>query len=344
MKIAFVSANYLHYRQELYKRLGEKVVLDLYSYSTSKDDVAIKVYKLKTIKFGGLTYIKKLSNLTKDYDRIVIEGNIKILNLWILAFTNRRQNIITWGIGKTASYKNSFFKWTVLDRIRAQLFDMFKANIVYSLYVKKELKARYEVRNVKYVGNAVYVPKSSSKDKISKDKYLIFIGAVERYKGIFELIDIYEKYKNKVNKPARLKILGSGTEINKLNNCIEEKGLSDYITLEGEVRPGEKMQKIFSNGIAVISPRQAGLSVNIALAYELPFFCLDKPITGGEIEQVTDYGAGKMCKTEGELVNELIEITENREIYEDYRLKSAISYRENNFEKYIERFVECLEI
>ena len=74
---------------------------------------------------------------------------------------------------------------------------------------------------------------------------LLFLGEIGNRKGIFDLIDSIEKYKDRFNGRLKLFIGGDG-EIQKLKKKIKESRLEDIVTYVGWVK-GDEKQKLLES-------------------------------------------------------------------------------------------------
>lgn len=79
---------------------------------------------------------------------------------------------------------------------------------------------------------------SKSKDNLSKkelellnDNYIIYVGRIEKIKGLEDLIYAYEKIKNDINE--KLYIVGMGNETENLKNLVDKFGLNEKILFLG---------------------------------------------------------------------------------------------------------------
>ena len=112
------------------------------------------------------------------------------------------------------------------------------------------------------------------KKKWEKDKnkiILLFLARIEKNKGIYETIEIYELLKKKIPF-IELIIAGNGSELEGVKNYIASKKLKD-IKILGYVK-GKQKEKVFESSDIYIFPTYHGEgmpnSVLEAMAYGLP--------------------------------------------------------------------------
>lgn len=82
---------------------------------------------------------------------------------------------------------------------------------------------------------------------------LLFVGRVEKAKGINELIEIAHHLKNnKFN--FKLDIIGGGDLYEDISEVIKEKGLASYVTLHGQIADATQLQAFYNQANVFVFP------------------------------------------------------------------------------------------
>ncbi len=69
-----------------------------------------------------------------------------------------------------------------------------------------------------------------------EDILILFVGYLDIFKGIFELIDAFFEI-NKYNKNMKLMIVGTGPKENELKKKVLELGLNKLVIFTGKIYP-----------------------------------------------------------------------------------------------------------
>jgi len=93
---------------------------------------------------------------------------------------------------------------------------------------------------------------------------IMFIGRIEKYKGVFDLLDIAERLERKHSKRFQWVICGTGPELEGLRAVSTEKGLSDIVDILGWVSL-EQLQTIYKGSHMSIVPTTSGFSEGLAM-------------------------------------------------------------------------------
>ena len=123
---------------------------------------------------------------------------------------------------------------------------------------------------------------------ISKDRklHLLFLGAINNQKGIFDLAEVINEHKHEWNGNLVLHV-GGNQEVDRLLNYIRENKLNDIILYEGWVENEKKKQLLNQTDVFILPSYVEGLPISIleALSYGKPV--ITTPV-GGIPEIVTD--------------------------------------------------------
>lgn len=133
--------------------------------------------------------------------------------------------------------------------------------------------------NIYIVENIVSLPEKKEVGQKDNICHLLFLGLIDKQKGVFDLLDVLHEHMDELNRKLILHIGGNG-EIGKLQNQIKQYGLADMVIYEGFVS-GEKKAELLSRCDAFILPSYTeGLPVSIleAMSYGKPI--LTTPVGG----------------------------------------------------------------
>ena len=118
-----------------------------------------------------------------------------------------------------------------------------------SEFVRKRLMQEIAVRSITLPN---FVPPAPAKiSPICDEKYFLFLGMLEKHKGILNLLELFKKYRN--NFHAKLIIAGGGSLSSYIPRFIEKNSLADLISFLGFVDNKTKYE-LYANALAVIIP------------------------------------------------------------------------------------------
>ena len=161
-----------------------------------------------------------------------------------------------------------------------------------------------------------------------KDIFL-FVGTLYRAKGLDLLIESYSELANYLTQCPKLVIVGGGDEYNSILQWVNEKKLNDKIILTGPIYDEDKLAEYFSKAILCISPNQAGLSVQKAMGYGVPFVTKKDAYTGGEIFDIINGKNGILMDDESELYNILLDASNHPQKYYEMGINAKTFYDSN---------------
>ena len=105
-----------------------------------------------------------------------------------------------------------------------------------------------------------------------------FCGSLIRRKGVYELVDLWEKILKRLPE-SKLIIIGYGEEYHNLLKEVKNKALEKNITITGYVSARDKIFSMKSSKIFIFPSHeeQWGIAVSEAIACGLPVVCYDIP-------------------------------------------------------------------
>lgn len=171
-------------------------------------------------------------------------------------------------------------------------------------------------KNVCVVPNIVPEPKIFEKEKLNGCFNLLYLGHINKAKGIFDLVEMIKENHDEYRGKMMLHIGGGMFEEEKLKQFVLEHQLQDVVTMHGWVI-GDDKAKLLSNADAFILPSYVeGQPVSIieAMSYGLPILSTK---VGGIPEMVADGGNGFLFEPGDKknmkcLINKLIDDKELR--------------------------------
>lgn len=178
--------------------------------------------------------------------------------------------------------------------------------------------------DVGLVPNAVDTTKFSrtpALDKDSRFKYDVgYVGSLVDYEGIDILLEAIERIKSEFGREIRAKIVGSGTELERLSSMATRLGIADHVDFLGRV-PAEEAARQFDDVNVIVLPRVSTPATEIvtplkpfeAMAAGRPLIVSDV----GALKEVSDEGRAAMVFESGNadgLKFRLLELLDNRDL------------------------------
>lgn len=298
------------------------------------------ILKNRRIFFGEYRSLPSL----KSYDIIIHMQNIRILNLWALSLNPfRKYKLIQWGIGVSSSkglqkYPNK------ISKMRNFLSNFADSLIFYSEYPLSFFSNKNRKKSF-IAHNTIFNSHGIDTSGAEKDSFL-FIGSINKRKGLDILLRSYKQYLEKGGTIAKLNIVGSGDEsiVEKLKKYVSEQGLSSHVFFRGPLYEDTEKLEYFSDAIACVSPKQAGLSVLESFSYGVPFICFEDAISGGEHLNVISGFNGYRVSSDEELTEKLFEISTDKDKAQKLGQNAYQYYsKERSMDRMVEEFSKAIE-
>lgn len=298
-KVLIIQEELSHYNVPCFNILSECYDLTFVYTTKAKNENAKFKTIHETIKTVGpfAFFDNGINNIIKGYDVVICGPYLKYLNILLKTFG--KKNVIYYGIGLTASYKNGFDTKKHLTYLLSRYVKSIGAAVFYTQYAKdRYVGLGINPKKLFVANNTVEVLEHEKKDK----DILLFVGTLYKEKGVFELIDEYiEAFKINSNI-ADLFIVGDGDEKESLIKYVNDSLIvRNKIKFLGAIFEEKKLKELFERSIACISPNQAGLTVLKSMGYGVPFITKENAITGGEILNITNGSTGILYKRNVEL-------------------------------------------
>ena len=328
-KVIIVYNRLFHYRIPIWNILSQYCDLTVaYSFGDKPKDVEcnFKTLYLPVREISKFVIHKcNLKKLCSEYDVVIGYGNIAWLKLSLLPLVSN-QKVIFHTLGVSAAYDKGFDEHKDWDKIRCWFYKKADALVFYTSYpIDKYYKMGIPKEKMFVAPNTVAV--SSTQKNVVKDSILM-IGTLYRAKGLQKLLDAYLLLKNECKLPL-LNIIGQGPDFNNVKQWIVENKMEDMVKLRGAIFDIKEKAIYFSRAYAVISPKQAGLTVQESMGYGVPFVTTKNAITGGEILSIHNGVDGVIMDSVDELPMVVRDISDNPQKYIEMGVR-AKEYYENN--------------
>lgn len=280
-----------HYRLPLYEMLGMHCQLTIAHTGTRAKGSSFSEILLTEKKIGPFFYFK--GDLHKDkFDIIIIYLNIRLINLYTLLWGSTKAKCILYGIGVSASYTKRYDRNKLVAFFTKIVVKKADAAIFYDQYpVIKYSSKGVDPTKLFVAANTVV---SGAQEILSANKrdIFLFIGSLYKQKGIGQLLEAYKMGIDEGVQLPNLSIIGDGPDATFVKQWIEMNNLQHKILLLGQITAEIELEKYLKRAICCISPNQAGLSVQKAFSYGVPFMTSYYPISGGEFTSIIDQVTG----------------------------------------------------
>lgn len=307
--VVVIQGRVPHYRVGLFSELQECEGIDLlvcHSGSPVGDRHGFRERVLKSIKVGPFVWQRGLIGALREADSIVAMFDLRWLGTVVAwALYRRKTNFWWWGIGCGRSrFANGCRRF--LARRSAGVILYSKQGGGFAQYGPKEV-------NIVIAPNSVTTP--AVKEAVEGDvrRSFVFLGALESRKGFEELLEAFSSALGRLSTDCDLTIIGSGPEGNSWKLLVKEKGLSGRISFEGQCTDDEALNQMVGPALAVVLPKQAGLSILHSFAFGTPVIAGRCAISGGELENIITGYNGVLYDSREDLVEILLYLDRNRD-------------------------------
>ena len=160
-------------------------------------------------------------------------------------------------------------------------FVCHKADVLVTVsnYFIDYLKEQKLNNNIFLLPNVTYKPSVGPIKKNDQKLHLLFIGAIDSRKGIFDVLECFAKNKEMLQNKIIYHIGGTG-DTKTMNEFIQQHQLSSFIKYHGWV-DNERKEKLFRTADIFVHPsifESFGISILQAMSYQLPII---PPPVGG---------------------------------------------------------------
>lgn len=196
-----------------------------------------------------------------------------------------------------------FFKWCV--HYRRLVWPGIARSAFKVIYLNEQEGKLVENLGVKQgasvkVSNAVDCelfsprPRTEAEDQSPKAFKVLFVGRVQRQKGIFTLLKAMRALQ-KSNLPVRLDVVGVGPHLQRSREFVNASGLSEFVSFQGRVGRCDMPERYRASDLVVLPSENEPFSTVYleAMACALPCIGLDE---GGTPEIIDQESTGFLIK------------------------------------------------
>ena len=204
-----------------------------------------------------------------------------------------------------------------------------KCDVVIALsdYWKSFFESELDFKNVVVVKNVIAKPVIAPHKNSCFS--LLFLGLLDKNKGIYDLLDCLNEHKSDFSGKLKLFVGGNG-EIPKVTQMISKYGLNDIVSFEGWVSGDKKINLLNKVDAYILPSYHEGLPISIleAMSYSLPIISTR---VGGIPEIVKD-GINGLLINPGDkkaIYESIVSLMNNKELRENMGKKSKEIVKEH---------------
>ena len=360
MKICFLTPEYPHPKTGTSGGIGTSILnlskglyllghqVSIVVYGQDKDEVFqendITFYKVKNVKFKGLSFFLTQKKVEKLLNRLVDENKIELVEApdWtgFTAFVKPKCPLIIRQNGsdtyfchldkRPVKWINKFLEKRALNRCNGIIsVSEFTGNLTKELF---DLKSNFTV-----IPNAIDVTQFEAIQGVTNNETILYFGTLIRKKGLLELPYIFNEVIKK-NAKARLILVGKdASDIATKNNStwklmmpLFDKKAFENVSYLGSV-PYSEIKKIIQEATVCVFPTFAeALPVSW-----LEAMALEKPIVASNIgwaKEVIDDGINGFLvhpKNHEKFANKMVDLINNIELQNSFGKAARIKVLSN---------------
>mgnify|MGYP000939693237 FL=1 len=318
-----------------YKFIFEKKIYK--EYFSKNKNILNKVKKEYIRQMSKFQMINRVKNEEKNYDlvidftQILLGKNFKLKNP-IIAWNH--ENLLEGG-GKASKKRIKLLKkgYENYDKIVSITEKMREAFISELDVEEKKCEILYNPLDVKLIEKKSLEKTSEKYEKLLQEDYFLQVSRLVYEKNLLELVEIYKKLKERGIK-EKLYIIGEGEERVKLEENIKKLGLEKDVLLLGKLKnpyPFFRNAKLF---LHTSISESFGMVLIESMIFRVPVFAYDCPIGPVDIlGKNSENGVLIPLYDKKKYVKKVIEILENRKVYEKYQEKGFAKANNYSMEK-----------
>lgn len=328
-----------HYREEIYKKIGDEFNVEFYFGDIEKSTIkkmdysvlGSKVVERKTYKLlGSINYISKSMRLSfSNYSKYIITGEPYCISSWLILIFNRLlgKQTFTWTHGWYGSERGikKFIKRIYFSLSHKILLygEKAKALMIEEGFSENKLEVIYNSLNYE---KQLLIRNSLSRKNIYKDYFeniypvIIFTGRLTEVKKLDQLILALNGL-HSLGHFFNLFIIGDGPCQIKMKEMVSQYNLNKFVYFYGECYEEALIADFYYNSLCCVSPGNVGLTGIHAMTYGCPVISHDNFFEQmPEVEVIKDLETGLYFKQDniGDLSSKILQIQKfDREILKD---------------------------
>jgi glycosyltransferase involved in cell wall biosynthesis len=222
-------------------------------------------------------------------ERLVAEGNPRILSTWLVLIVRRllKRRSILWMHAWPRSGPES-----KTDCVRGLMRILADSLLLYTHSQAAELAKKRGTPSVFVAPNSLYRRKDMAFSETSQRRQFIYVGRLIREKKPRLLLKAFEHARQNLPADARLIFVGEGPERPSLEAECHTCGCTDRVEFTGHVSDRHELLKLYSSAIASVSPGYVGLSITQSFSYGVPMLIAKAEPHSPEIEAAIE---GENC-------------------------------------------------
>jgi len=133
---------------------------------------------------------------------------------------------------------------------------------------KKFFESNFNPKRIQIVANIIDYPTDTNSTKVDSFCTFLFLGQIGIRKGVFDLLEVISKNKDKYTGKIKL-IIGGNGEVEKLKNTIKKLQLEEIVEFVGWISKEDKINCLHNADIYVLPSYNEGLPISIleAMSY-----------------------------------------------------------------------------
>jgi len=188
-------------------------------------------------------------------------------------------------------------------------------------------------------------PKELSSDKFSNKLNIVYVGRLERSKGVHILLEVARILRDRT-KNFRISIVGTGNEKDSLAKQIRENNLNDLFELMGYINH-DNIKNIYKNANVMVHPcttfkETFGLSIVEALSQGLPVITTK---IGAQQEHIKNGYNGFLVAPGNatQIADRLEKLIHNKDLLEKMSYNAIKSSEKYDFDLHVKKLLEVFE-
>lgn len=269
----------------------------------------------------------------EQFQRSVDSSQLSVAS--IEDFQNEKYNFIT-------ELRRKIERWTAKEADKIIVPSEYLKKIVMMWSAQGGLASGWD-QKINIVYNSFDIPKSSGEIKKDLDgTILISAGRLVSWKGFDVLIEIMPEILKEISD-AKLYIIGSGLEEEKLKSKIKNLNLEKHIFLVGQISREELFSYLRTGDVFVLNTDYEGFSHQIleAMAVGIPIITTN---VGGNPEIITDRESGFLVEfnNKEQLKRSIIDLCGNKELKNKIISNAKETVEQFNKERMISETIKIL--